>query len=76
MHDEPSRALSSENMHVIIPVFRPQYFLYLLVFGGHDVQNTDPVFPRTLGVLLPSRTDVVPSLGSMSRLLSVKVYKF
>ena len=43
-------ALSSENMHVIIPVFRPQYFLYLRVyiFGGRDVQNTDPVFPRTL----------------------------
>ena len=48
MHDEPSRALSSENMHVIIPVFRPQYFVYLPVFGGRDVQNTDPVFPRTL----------------------------
>ena len=25
-----------------IPVFRPQYFLYLLLFWGRDVKNTDP----------------------------------
>ena len=33
-------------------VFRPQYFLYLPVFWGRDVQNTDPVFPTTLAAEL------------------------
>ena len=49
MHDEPSRASELRNMHVI-PVFRPQYFVYLAVFWGRDVQNTDPVFPTTLSL--------------------------
>ena len=39
-------------MHIIYscisPSTSPQYLLYLRVFGGRDVQNTDPVFPRTL----------------------------